>query len=38
MGIQKIRQSEMYLTITALLITIILVLVIKAFFEKGDTL
>jgi diacylglycerol kinase (ATP) len=35
MGIHKIRQSEMYLTITALLITIILVLVIKAFLKKG---
>lgn len=35
MGIQKIRQSQMYLTITALLITIILVLLMKAAFRKG---
>lgn len=35
MGIHKIRQSNMYLTVTALLITIIMVLAIKAFFKKG---
>lgn len=38
MGIQKIRQSQMYLTITALLITIILVLVMKAYFKRGTPL
>lgn len=34
-GIHKLRQMEMYLTIAALLITIALVFVIKAFFRKG---